>query len=111
MGRLIYGARGMHIEIDDRLLAHVQTVMITKLRRKEAFALSWVESVSNGSGRRTIWINESLELAFEYNGSRAVEIDRGLAEELLSRSNSSSGLDLADHAHNPPAGSKVTPVA
>jgi len=37
MGRLIYGARGMHIEVEDRLLAHLQAVVVSKVRRNEGF--------------------------------------------------------------------------
>ena len=101
----------MHIEMEDRLLAHVQAVVFAKLRRREPFPLAWVEPASEGSGRRGIWINESLELAFEFNGSRAVELDRDLLEEMTMRANSTAGLNLADHAHNPKPAAKVTPVS
>jgi hypothetical protein len=111
MGRLIYGARGMHLEMQDRLLAHVQAVVITKLRRDEPFAFTWLEPASAGSGRRTIWLHQYLEIAFEYQGSRPVELDRAMVEDMLNRANSNAGLDIADHAHNPPTGSHVTPVA
>jgi hypothetical protein len=111
MGRLIYGARGMHIEIEDRLLAHVQAVVFAKLRRREPFPITWLEPVREGSGRRSIWINESLELAFEFNGSRQVELDRELLEQMTQRANSTAGMNLADHAHNPKTAAKVTPVS
>ncbi len=111
MGRLVYGARGMQIEIEDRLLAHVQAVVFAKLRRREPFPLGWVESASDGSGRRMIWINETLELAFEYAGSRPIDLDRDMLEEMTTRANSTSGLQLADNAHNPRTAAKVTPVS
>jgi hypothetical protein len=107
----MYGARGMQIEIDDRLLAHVQAVTFAKLRRREPFPLTWVEAASDGSGRRTIWINETLELVFEYAGSRAIELDRELLEELTARANSTTGLNLAENAHNPKPTAKVSPVS
>jgi hypothetical protein len=111
MGRLVYGSRGMQIEIEDRLLAHVQAVMLAKLRRREPFPLAWVESAGDGSGRRVVWINETLELAFEYAGSRAIELDRETLEEMTARANSVNGLNLADNAHNPKTATKVSPVS
>jgi hypothetical protein len=101
----------MQIEIEDRLLAHVQAVTFAKLRRREPFPLSWVESAADGSGRRVIWINETLELAFEYAGSRVIELDRDTLEEMTSRANSTTGLNLGDNAHNPKPVSKVSPVS
>lgn len=101
----------MHIEVEDRLLAHLQTVIISKLRRSEPFALSWVEAANEGSGRRSIWVHPYLELAFEYQGSRRIEIDPKVADELLSKAATSHGLDIADNAHNPKTANKVTPVS
>jgi len=101
----------MHIEIEDRLLAHVQAVTFVKLRRREPFSITWLEGVSAGSGRRTIWVNETLELAFEYLGSRQPELDRKLLEELTNSANSTGGMNLGDKAHNPASGAKVTPVS
>jgi len=101
----------MQIEIEDRLLAHVQAVMLAKLRRREPFPLSWVESAGDGSGRRVIWVNETLELAFEYAGSRVIELDRDTLEEMTARANSVTGLGLGENAHNPKPAAKVSPVS
>jgi hypothetical protein len=101
----------MHIEVEDRLLAHVQTVVITKVRRNEGFVLSWTEAPSQGSGRRSIWIHPHLELVFEYNGSKRPELDQKQAEEMMNRAGTNSGLDLAEGAHNPKTTAKVTPVS
>lgn len=111
MGRLIYGARGMHIEVEDRLLAHVQAVVVSKVRRNEGFVLNWTETSAQGSGRRSIWIHPYLELVFEYNGSKRPELDAKLADEMMGRAGTSTGLDLADNAHNPKSAAKVTPVS
>jgi hypothetical protein len=52
MGTLIYNGR-MNLCIDDHVLAHVQVVILTKLRRHEAFAFTW-----NDGGQATVcWIN------------------------------------------------------
>jgi hypothetical protein len=101
----------MQIEIEDRLLAHVQAVALAKLRRREPFPLAWVESAGDGSGRRVIWVNETLELAFEYAGSRVIELDRETLEEITARANSVTGLNLGENAHNPKPAAKVSPVS
>jgi len=111
MGRLNYGARGLRIEIDDRLLAHIQALIVSKLRRREPFILGWVESPGAGSGRKAVWVNETLELTFEYAGSKPIPIDRDVLDDMVRRASSNSGLDLGDHAHNPGAAQKVTPVS
>jgi hypothetical protein len=111
MGRLVYGARGMVIEVDDRLLAHVQAVVVAKLRRNEPFALSWTEAASNGSGRQTVWLHPNVELAFEYRGSRRIDLERKTLDDMLIQANTNTGLDLAEDAHNPPGGQPVTPVS
>jgi hypothetical protein len=89
----------MRVEADDRLLAHLQVVVITKLRRRESFAVSWRQA--DGSGRRTIWVNETLELVFEFSAPKLLELDRELLEQMTAQANSADGLDLDDHAHNP----------
>jgi hypothetical protein len=111
MGRLIYGARGLHIEMDDRLLAHLQVVVVSKVRRNEGFVLSWSETASEGSGRRSIWVHPYLELLFEYAGSRRIELDPKLAEDMIAKAGTNSGLDIAESGHNPKTASKVTPVS
>jgi hypothetical protein len=111
MGRLIYGARGMHIEVEDRLLAHLQAVVVSKVRRNEGFVLSWTEAPAQGSGRRSIWIHPYLELVFEYNGNKRPELDAKQADEMMARASTNTGLDLADNAHNPKTAAKVTPVS
>ncbi len=111
VGRLNYGARGLQIEIEDRLLAHVQAVIVAKLRRREPFILTWSEPVEAGSGRKAVWVNETLELSFEYPGSKAIHVDRELLEDMMRQAHSNLGLDLGDHAHNPGTRQKVTPVA
>ncbi|WP_414171415.1 ATP-dependent DNA ligase [Clavibacter tessellarius] len=55
MGQLIYDAT-TRTTIDDRALAHLQIVMLGKLRRKESFAFSWKYPAAEGDGRSTVWI-------------------------------------------------------
>ena len=50
MGRLIYD-NTTAVEFDDRVLAHLQLVIGTKLRRGEGFFLNWKDDPSVGDGR------------------------------------------------------------
>lgn len=76
MGKLIYGANRI-IEIDDRALAHLKVVILTKLRRGESFAFSWDNDVDAGSGRGTIWISPGVPLEFTFFGNRRPALNRG----------------------------------
>ncbi|MFD3444536.1 hypothetical protein ACFDTO_08055 [Microbacteriaceae bacterium 4G12] len=51
MGTLFYGASRLEVTFDDRVLAHLQIVMTSKLRRHESFMLSWSVDRTDGSGR------------------------------------------------------------
>jgi len=75
MGKLIYGTNRT-IEIDDRALAHLKVVMLTKLRRGESFAFSWDNDVEAGSGRGTIWISPGVPLEFAFFGNRRPALNR-----------------------------------
>jgi|tagenome__1003787_1003787.scaffolds.fasta_scaffold20004617_1 hypothetical protein len=76
MGALIYGIAPA-IEMEDRVLRHIQVVMIQKLRRNESFAFNWDEQPGvagdteheNGA-HGTIWISNASQLYFRYDGAR-----------------------------------------
>ena len=61
MGKLVYGASVTEIDIDDRTLAHLEIVIIAKLRRDEKFVLSWQHGQSHlaqgtdGRGEQPRW--------------------------------------------------------
>ena len=94
MGSLIYGPTGTRVEIDDRVLAHLKVVMLTKLRRGEGFAFSWDRGAENGSGRDTMWLNPSIGLEFQFEGSRQPSLNKLWLEELMSSANSGGGLHI-----------------
>ncbi len=67
MGQLLYGHQAASFEIEDRTLAHVEAVILAKLRRNENFALT-LESESGG--RDTIWLQHAATLRFTYSTER-----------------------------------------
>ena len=88
MGKLLYGSPPESFEMDDRTLAHVEIVILAKLRRNEAFAL--LIDRPNG-GRSTIWINAASTLHFLFEKS-AHEINRAWLEDLIESANGSAGM-------------------
>ena len=90
MGKLIYGDR--EIEIEDRTLAHLKIVMLTKLRRNESFAFNHAHDVNSGSGRSTVWVHPSIPLEFTFYGNRSPALNREWVEALLMSANSPEGL-------------------
>lgn len=101
MGKLIYGPGRREIEIDDRVLAHLKIVVLTKLRRNESFAFNWSHDVDSGSGRSTIWLHPAIPVEFFFYGSRPAELNREWVEALLHAANSAEGLRiLPEHQGN-----------
>ncbi|RFA18134.1 DUF7882 family protein [Subtercola boreus] len=94
MGNLTYGPAAKVIAIDDRDLAHLQVVMLAKLRRGEAFAFSWDRSADFGSGHNTLWIHPSTYVEFNFFGSKKIPLNRTWVDALMKRANSSAGLEL-----------------
>jgi hypothetical protein len=94
MGQLRYGAE--RFEFDDRLLAHLQIVISSKLRRSESFFLSWLAHTEAGSGRHAIWIDTGVPIHITYFGSRPPSINRQWVEDLALAANSTAGLVLMD---------------
>ncbi len=100
MGKLTYDSTVV-VDFEDRLLAHLQMVIATKLRRGESFAFSWRDEAAVGDGRTTIWLNPALPLVFKYFGGKPPAINRLWVEALLQAANSSSGLHIVPEPIEP----------
>ncbi|MEO8261447.1 MAG: hypothetical protein ABI566_02660 [Pseudolysinimonas sp.] len=92
MGTLYYGSMRTPINLDDRVLAHLKVVVTSKLRRNEAFLLSWDEPAENGSGRASVFIHPTCDLIYRFDGSRHPELDSELLETMSAESMSARGL-------------------
>lgn len=90
MGTLQYD--GVLVEFDDRLLAHLQIVIVQKIRRGESFLMSWRDAPDTGSGRSAIWIHPSQNLFFKFAGSRNPAINQEWLDQLALSANSPRGL-------------------
>ncbi|KRC49681.1 hypothetical protein ASE16_13320 [Leifsonia sp. Root227] len=96
MGTLIYdGTDGF--TFDDRVLAHLQAVIATKLRRREGFLLLWIDRSGATEGTlRSIWLDPSISIQFVFTHARLPELNREWLTMLTERANSNSGLLLED---------------
>jgi hypothetical protein len=92
MGYLSYDHSTVEIHVDDRTLAHLQIVIINKLRRHESFAFSWTEPVTAGSGRGTIWVHPATNLHFRFDGNRPPTINHTWLALLVESADSGHGL-------------------
>lgn len=100
MGTLFYGDARTPIAIEDRALAHIKIVVLSKLRRGEGFGFSWDEKGTN-KGRSTVWLNSSSTLQFEFTGARETTIDNSWVDALTVAAESSLGLTLVDQPSSP----------
>ena len=96
MGTLIYdGADGF--TFDDRVLAHLQAVIQTKLRRREGFLLIWMDRTAGPVGvLRSIWLDPAISVQFVFAKPELPELNREWLAILAERSNSNGGLMLED---------------
>jgi hypothetical protein len=105
MGTLIYNGR-MNLCIDDHVLAHVQAVIMTKLRRHESFPFTW-----NDGGQATVcWINPSLSLEFIYSSTVRPHLNHEWLEMMATSANTNAGLVvMPEPASNAPTGGHSAP--
>jgi hypothetical protein len=91
MGNLHYGSPPNSFEMPDRTLAHVEYVILAKLRRNESFALTIDQA--DGSRERS-WLSNAATLRFQF-GAPATDINRAWLEELIDSANSAGGMRVS----------------
>jgi hypothetical protein len=96
VGRLAYGYGNLEVEIEDRVLAHLQIVVVAKLRRNEGFMLTWTDEPAVGDGRSSIWLHQSIPLYFKYDSSAQPHINREWLEALTISASSAAGLRIVE---------------
>lgn len=92
VAKLLYSP-GMSVDVEDRLLAHVRIVMMTKLRRGESLVL---HVPASGGGTNSLWISPSMALALQFYGSRAPELDRELIDDMMRAASGAEGLTITN---------------
>lgn len=90
MGQFLYGSPADSFDLDDRTLAHVEIVVLAKLRRREAFALGLDTPTG---GHATLWVGTNSALQFRFD-SHEHEINRAWLETMIDSANSPAGLRI-----------------
>lgn len=91
MGKFIF-ENGLKADFEDRLLFHLQNVIIAKVRRGESFPFTWKDDISTGGGRTTVYVHRHSNLAFKYHGSRTPALNAAWLRALTSSANTVGGL-------------------
>ena len=95
MGTLRYGDNTF--ELGDRTLAHVEVIAATKLRRREAFFLTWQLGAHEGSARHSIWVAPHVQLAIHtHRPVPASKLNRRWLAEMAEAASSPHGLVIGD---------------
>lgn len=94
MGALYYGGSASPIRIDDRVLAHLMIVVITKLRRGESFTMSWPHPDDRPPARSAIWLHPAVPLRFEFEHPDQPQPNRQYLADLANAANTSGGIRL-----------------
>ena len=87
VGTLVYDQKVI-ANIDDRALAHLQVVVINKLRRQESFSIS----LQDAGKTISVWVSPHSALAFVYAGNRRPTLNRRWIEDLAETANSAGGM-------------------
>jgi hypothetical protein len=87
---------GLTVEFDDRVLAHLQVVIMLRFRAGEPFPLSWMDSQAVGHGRSSMWMSPTFPVYFKFRGSRPPAIDPQWLERYRKAAESSVGLIVVD---------------
>jgi hypothetical protein len=106
MGKFVYEGN-LSVELEDRVLAHLQIVVSNKLRRSEPFFFTWRDDASMGGGRNAVWVHPHAGLTFKFYGSRVPAINRAWLDAMMYTANSTSGLYIVPE---PPEDTPADPV-
>jgi hypothetical protein len=90
MGTLVHGT--ISVDFEDRLLSHLQIVIVQRFRRNESMVMSWLDAASVGDGRSSLWLTPTLPVYFKFAGSRVPTIDQEWLDRLAESAASSRGL-------------------
>lgn len=100
MGQFQY-ADSPPIEIDNRILAHLQVVIFAKFRRHESFSFTWDHGTEHGSGHTSIWLTAEIPVRFVFTGHRFVSLNREWVQKLMVEANCPTGLRLVPEPGDP----------
>ena len=86
---------------EDRLLTHLQIVVVQRLRQNRSFLMSWANALEVGDGRTSIWLHPGAQVRFTFDGSRVPEIDQDWLNALGASADSARGLIVMNEQGTP----------
>lgn len=92
MGTLTYAG----VVVDDRLLTHLQIVIVQKFRRGQSFPMSWVDDPQIDDGRSSLWLTPAFPVYFKFYGSRVPAVDQQWIDRLHQSADSARGMVVTD---------------
>ncbi|BDI21711.1 hypothetical protein [Herbiconiux sp. L3-i23] len=95
MGTLYYGSARTPVRIDDRTLAHLRVLIVSKLRRSEPFLVSWAEPQAHGHGRSSLWIHVGVDMIFHFEGGRHPELDKSEEDRMAAEALTPLGVQIS----------------
>lgn len=95
MGRFTYDS-SVSADFDDRELAHLQAVIVAKIRRGERFTFTWKIDISLGGGRTSVYLYPGVKLAFRYEGGHTPQLNPSWLRMMTDAANSPQGLHVLD---------------
>src|SRR5690554_5217114 len=96
MGKLIISTV-MELEIEDRTLAHVREIVLSKLGKQESFLINWHPTQAiNNFQRFSFWLNPGIPLQFIFYGSKEPELNQRWLDALEETCHSIRGLEILE---------------
>lgn len=96
MGQLLYGSPAEAFDVDDRTLAHLQVVILNKLRRNESFAMSLDCGEESGAARESLWMHPAIQVRFRFSEAARPALNREWCEAMMDEACGSRGLSIID---------------
>ncbi|PSL39224.1 hypothetical protein CLV49_2858 [Labedella gwakjiensis] len=84
------------LRMDDRVLTHLEYVVIQQFRRGEGFVLTWVDGGANGGIERSLWLSPSTAVGFEFESPDPVPLELAWIAALSAAAGSVEGLRIVD---------------
>lgn len=112
MGQLIYDS-SLHINVSDRMLAHLQVAIAVKLHSHEGFLFSWRNDTDGDGGRGSIWMHPDISILFRFTDRLTQTLNPRWVDALVSSANSAEGMSCLPEPGALPAGAvpSATPHA
>ena len=101
MGKFTYGPASLEVGFEDRLLAHIRAVIVTKLRRAECFLFTWEDVSGPEPVQQSLWMHPAIGIRFEVDSAAATPLNKAWLHRLSLTANSEAGLTLCTEPEPP----------